>query len=102
MPLSTEQKDSLKARYDVWALDAVRMEIERNDRTGLTPPAATAFSRAWVAAEEAKCQRTILSMKILAAVVFSLLGGTIAGFLIFKTTKPKPIDNTRYHAARCA
>ena len=83
MVLSTEQEDSLKARYDVWGLDAVRLEIERNDRTGLTPPDVIAFARAWVAAEEVKCQRTIRSMKILAAVVFSLLGGTIAGFLIF-------------------
>jgi len=83
MVLSTEQKASLKARYDFWGLDAVRMEIERNRDTGLTPPDVSAFARAWIADEEAKYQRTIRFLKILAAVVFSMLAGIIAGLLIF-------------------
>ena len=83
MGLSTEQKASLKARYDVWGLDLVRMEIERNDQKGLTPPDVIDFARAWIVVEEAKSQRTIQLVKIVTAAVFALLGGTIAGFLVF-------------------
>ncbi len=84
MVLSTEQMDSLQARYDVLGLDTVRIEIERNVQTGLSPPDVTAFARAWIAVEEAKSQRTIRFVKILTAAVCSLLSGTIAVLLISK------------------
>lgn len=83
MALTTEKKDSLRALYDVWGLDTVRREIERNDHAGLTPPDVIAFARSWVATEEAKGQRTIQNVKIAGTVAVSVIGGTIVGLLIF-------------------
>jgi hypothetical protein len=83
MVLSREKKDSLAALYSVWGIDTVRAEIERHDNSGLTPPDVIAFARGWIAAEEAKANRTIQSVKITATVSLAILGGTIVGLLIF-------------------
>jgi len=83
MALTAEKKDSLRALYDVWGLDTVRREIERNDHNGLTPPDVIEFARSWIAAEEAKGQRTVQTIKIAGTVVLSVIGGTIVGLLIF-------------------
>ena len=83
MVLSEEQQDWLKARYTYWGLEAVRLEIERNCRDDFSPPDVIAFARAWVAAQESKGKRTIRYFAILSVVVLSLIGGTIAGFIVF-------------------
>ena len=83
MVLSAEQQAWLNARYEYWGLEAVRLEVERNSRDDFTPPDVIAFARAWVAAEEAKGKRISRFAKILAAVVLSMIGGTIAGYLVF-------------------
>lgn len=82
MTLTAEKRDSLKALYDVWGLDTVRREIERNEINGLIPPDTIAFARAWVAEEEAKARRTLESLKIAGAVTISMIGGTILGLMI--------------------
>ena len=83
MVLTAEQQEWLKARYTYWGLEAVRQEIERDLRNEFTPPDVTAFARAWVAAEDAKSKRPLRFFLILAAVVVSLIGGIIAGFIVF-------------------
>ena len=83
MALTAEKKDSLRALYEVWGLETVRREIERNDQNGLTPPDVIAFARSWIAAEEAKAQRTLRLVKNGLTVTVSIIGGVIAGLLIF-------------------
>ena len=83
MALTTEKKDSLRALYAVWGLDTVRREIERNGHNGLTPPDVVAYARSWIATEEAKGQRTVQTVKIMATVALSVIGGTIVGLLVF-------------------
>lgn len=80
--LSAAEKESLRARYDVFGLDAVREEVERNERGGLASYEENAFARSWIASEEAKIQRTIYALKFTAVIIFSVLGGTIAWFLV--------------------
>ena len=83
MVLTTEKKNSLKALYGVWGIDTVRREIERSDNAGLTPPDVVAFARDWIAAEEARGQRTVQTVKIAGTGLLSIIGGTIVGLLIF-------------------
>ena len=81
MVLSAEQQGWLKVRYDYWGLEAVKLEIERNSRDEFTPPDVIAFAHAWVVAEESKTRRISGVLKILAAVVLSMICATVAGYL---------------------
>ena len=83
MALTAEKKESLRALYDVWGLDTVRREIERNEHSGLMPPDVISFARSWIAAEEAKGQRTVQTVKVTGAIILSVIGGTIVALLIF-------------------
>ena len=52
MVLSDEQKDALRARYEVWGLEAVRAEVERDQNDPLAVQEVTAFAREWVDGEQ--------------------------------------------------
>ena len=82
MVLSAQEKNALKARYDVLGLDAVRKDMEQNEYKKFVLTDEAAFARSWIAAEEAKRDRAIEMFKFLAVIFFSLFGGTIAWFLI--------------------
>lgn len=77
MNLSAEQMKWLTARYEAWGLDAVRREVERNDREGLVPADIAAFGRAWLEAEETRRRRARQSVAILI-----VLGAVLPGIAI--------------------
>jgi hypothetical protein len=81
MKLTEGQKDALRARYEVWGLDAVRAELKRDEHDALAPEEVTAFAREWVAAEDMKRSRTMRSVKMLAVGVIALFVGAIAAVL---------------------
>ena len=81
MGLSAQQKELLEARYEVWGLDRVRDELERDDRELIAHPDVTAFARAWVEAKEAKHRRARRSVGVLVIVGIVQLGVALGFFL---------------------
>jgi hypothetical protein len=48
MPLSREQKDSLRARYEEWGLDTVRQALAHPGQDHFVDPEITRVAHAWV------------------------------------------------------
>lgn len=81
MHLSAEQAKWLTARYEARGLDAVRRELERNERDRLVPSDVAAFGWAWVRAEETKLRRARLSMVIL-IIISAVVPGIIVALAL--------------------
>ncbi len=78
MVLSDEQKDALRARYEVWGLEAVRAEVERDQNDPLAVQEVTAFAREWVDGEQMRQDQTIRSFMRLTIGAVVLFVGTVA------------------------
>ena len=73
MGLSAEDQDRLLARYEIWGVETVRRELEREDRDTFIDPEVTAFAQAWVAAHERSARRRTCSWLVLAVSTMVLI-----------------------------
>ena len=83
MALSVEQMERLETQYEIWGLDLVRRELERDDRDRYASPDVTAFARAWIEAKEARHRRKRLLVLVLATFGIVLISAVRFGILEF-------------------
>ncbi len=83
MALSVEQMERLETHYEMWGLDLVRRELERDDRDRYASPDVTAFARAWIKAQEARHRRKRLLVLVLATFGIVLISAVRFGILEF-------------------
>lgn len=83
MGLSAQKKKQLKALYETWGIDKVRVDLQRHYHPSLLSPDVSAYERAWVKSKEAQVRRRKQVRAAFRFVFFSLLAGTIAAFVAF-------------------
>lgn len=77
MGLSEEQKNLLQMRYEVWGVERVREELERDDRNLFAHPGVTAFARAWLKVTEERQRRSARLFRFSTIVVVVLSGAVL-------------------------
>lgn len=86
MPLSRKEKSVLRARYEMWGVDAVKKELRNPERAYFTDPEVDEYAYAWIAEQEMKRSRRsdglIKVMMIAAGIEFGVLVGQNVSSLI--------------------
>ncbi len=79
MPLTEDERANLLARYELWGVDRVRADLEREDRALFANPEVTEIAEAWIAAKESagrggKARNVVFLLAVAAVAVVVLMG----------------------------
>lgn len=77
MGLSAEKKKSLKALYETWGIEKVRLDLERHQYPSLVSTEVAAYERAWIKSKEARGRRRKQYVVALRLVSFSMFAGFV-------------------------
>lgn len=86
MALTREEKETLRHRYEMWGLEAVKRELRNPQRALFTSPEVDEFAYAWIAEQEMKrsgrSDKLVKFMMIAAGIEFGIMvGQNISSFL---------------------
>ena len=86
MALTREEKETLRQRYEMWGLEAVKRELRNPQRAIFTSPEVDEFAYSWIAEQEMKqsgrSDRLVKFMMIVAGIEFGIMvGHNISSFL---------------------
>lgn len=86
MALTREEKDTLRHRYEMWGIDAVKRELRNPQRAMFASPEVDEFAYAWIAEQEMKISghgdKLVKLMMIVAGIEFGIMvGQNITSFL---------------------